>query len=584
MLAVKNSATARGLSLAVVISLLAAAVVMTAGLAVYFDARGRAAADERTAASFEFLKVELQLFTIAIDLADDAAASAVFGTDADLLTAERGLRFLELMGGLVALSRRDDTVGGLSLELETAISLESEVIFATGDTPDLSDVTVLNYYNRAIAVWSDFEPITRSLVGEDRIDLIVGSQALFETRRARRMGLRDHADMSGLLPLDPVFGYLAEADRFAGRDDLFGFRGQLRLGLRPLLEAAGVDAAVLSEQPVVDGFVALERNREERRHSPASDDLMVLAIHRIDDAFYGVLESEAAQLLDAAEGSRRVARFSLAFVLAIGAGFVALVRYMIRTSVRESDALASRERVISRQEEFIGLVSHELRTPITSILGYSEVLNGHLDDYSTDEVEEMIGIIVDQSHHVSALVDDLLTLFRADAGQLRLSLSDVSIRGVADEVLRMVPSTVSENVTVTYDVEAIVRADRSRVLQIIRNVVDNAGKYGGDEISIHVKADTERVVVRIGDNGPGIPEDEVERVFEPFGQVDEHGRQGSGLGLAIASRLADAMGGSLYYETQDAGALFVLELPAGDAGDTRPTVSMLTTDGSYQAQ
>jgi signal transduction histidine kinase len=564
-------------------SLLAAAVVMTAGLAVYFDARSRASDDEQTAASFEFLKVELQLFTIAVDLADDAAAAAVFGTEPVLVTSERGLRFLELMGGLDALSRREDTVGDLSSELETAISLESKVVFTAGDSPDLSDVSVLNYYNRAIAVWSDFEPITRSLVGEDRIDLIVGSQALFETRRVRRLALRDHAGVSGLLPLDPVFEYLAETDRFAGSEDPFGSRGQFRLGLRPLLEAAGVDAAVLTEQPVVDGFAALEVSREEQSHSPASDDLMVLAIRRIDDAFYAELDSEAKQLLGGAEGSRRVANVSLVFVLAIGAGLVALVRYMIRTSERESDALASRERVIGRQEEFIGLVSHELRTPITSILGYSEVLNGHLDEFPSEEIDEMIGIIADQSNHVSTLVDDLLTLFRADAGQLRLSVSDFSIRDVIDEVLLMVPPTVSENVTVTYDTYASARADRSRVFQIIRNVVDNAGKYGGDEISIHVTAESGGVVVRIGDDGPGIPEAEVERVFEPFGQLDEHGRQGSGLGLAIAARLADAMGGSLYYKGQHAGALFVLELPAGDVGDSRPTMPSLTTDGFYQA-
>jgi signal transduction histidine kinase len=567
----------------VVSSLLAAAVVMTAGFAVFFDARARAVENERTAASFEFLKAELQLFSFAVDLADDTAAATLFGTGPDMFTFESGRRFTSLMASLVVLARREDTVGTLSSQLQAAIALEQTNVVGTTDIADFSGAFVLDYYDTAISIWAEFEPITRSLVGDDRIDLVIGSQVLFETRRIRRASLRNQARNSGLSPADPVYTYLMGSDRLASADDPIGPRGQFQLGLRPLLEAAGVDTAVLGDRTVEQGFAAADISRKENLYTPERDELLVLAMQRIDGAFYAVLDTEASQLLLNAERSQRVANVALAFVLAVGIGLVALVRYMIRISTREGEALASRERVISRQEEFIGLVSHELRTPITSILGYSEVLNGHLDEFPSEEIDEMIGIIADQSNHVSTLVDDLLTLFRADAGQLRLSVSDFSIRDVIDEVLLMVPPTVSENVTVTYDIHASARADRSRVFQIIRNVVDNAGKYGGDEISIHAKAVATGVVVRIGDDGPGIPEAAVERVFEPFGQLDEHGRQGSGLGLAIAARLADAMGGSLHYESRHAGALFVLELRAGNAPDSRPTVSSLVADGFYRA-
>ena len=174
--------------------LLAAAIVMTAGLALYFDARGKAAKDDRIAASLEFMRLELQLFSSSLDFTDDIAAAAVFGSDPIVFTPERSLRWSGLVGGLVALAERGDTVGYLSLELVEAIAREA------GGLLEFSEDSVLEYYRTAIALWTEFEPPTRSLVGEDRIDLIVGSQALFTTRRIRRAALRGQAEVSGLPP------------------------------------------------------------------------------------------------------------------------------------------------------------------------------------------------------------------------------------------------------------------------------------------------------------------------------------------------------------------------------------------------
>lgn len=168
--------------------LLAAAMVTTAGLALYFDARGKAAKDDRMAASLEFMRFELQLFSGTLDVADKIAAAAVFGLDPVVFTPERALRWNRLVGGLDALSARGDAVGYLSLELVEDIAREA------GDLLDFSEDFVLDYYRTAVALWNEFEPLTRSLVGEDRIDLIVGSQALFTTRRIRRAALRNQAE------------------------------------------------------------------------------------------------------------------------------------------------------------------------------------------------------------------------------------------------------------------------------------------------------------------------------------------------------------------------------------------------------
>lgn len=173
--------------------------------------------------------------------------------------------------------------------------------------------------------------------------------------------------------------------------------------------------------------MAVDLSRERNVHTAERDRLIFLATAEIDEAFYEVLDNDRSRLLETAGGFRRAANMYLGFVLSVGLGLILLVRFMLRVSRREGDALAARELVISRQEEFIGLVSHELRTPITSILGYSQVLNGHLSEFSSEEVDEMIGTIADQADHVAGLVDDLLTLFRVDAGHLRLEIEEFCV-------------------------------------------------------------------------------------------------------------------------------------------------------------
>lgn len=218
------------------------------------------------------------------------------------------------------------------------------------------------------------------------------------------------------------------------------------------------------------------------------------------------------------------------------------------------------------KNDFVAMVSHELRTPLTSIAGFADTLVESWQDLPTEEVDEFLSIINRQAVYLGDLVEDVLVIPRLEANRLKLDpelfdLGDL-IRDVADMVF---PNGGRKSSLVSLPDGVRVVADRRRVHQIIRNLMDNAHKYGGDQIMVEGFVMGDQYLVIISDNGPGVPDEETRKVFENFEQVskgDARESSGIGLGLPIARRLSRAMGGDVWYERRfPTGSRFCYSLP-----------------------
>jgi two-component system phosphate regulon sensor histidine kinase PhoR len=223
------------------------------------------------------------------------------------------------------------------------------------------------------------------------------------------------------------------------------------------------------------------------------------------------------------------------------------------------------------RREFVANVSHELKTPITSIKGYVETLQeGALDD--KDNVQKFLDIVLKQSDHLNAIVDDLLSLSRIeqDAERGEVQFTDENLRHIIEAAMADYESKARERkikVIVSCGEEIVVKANSRLLEQAIGNLLDNAIKYSEPGKTIEVKAagDTDEVVIKVKDFGSGIAPEHLFRLFERFYRVDK-GRSrelgGTGLGLAIVKHIAQAHGGRVTVEsTVGKGSIFALHLP-----------------------
>lgn len=233
---------------------------------------------------------------------------------------------------------------------------------------------------------------------------------------------------------------------------------------------------------------------------------------------------------------------------------------------REREVIRLSEEAHTIKNDFVAMVSHELRTPLTSIAGFADTLVESWKDLPAEEVDEFLSIINRQAVYLGDLVEDVLVIPRLEANRLKLEaeLFDLGelIRDVADMVF---PNGGRKSSLVSLPDGVRVVADRRRVHQIIRNLMDNAHKYGGDQIMVEGFVMGDQYLVIISDNGPGVPDEETRKVFENFEQVskgDAREATGIGLGLPIARRLARAMGGDVWYERRfPTGSRFCYSLP-----------------------
>lgn len=237
-----------------------------------------------------------------------------------------------------------------------------------------------------------------------------------------------------------------------------------------------------------------------------------------------------------------------------------------RATLQARDAAENASR---SKSEFISNMSHELRTPLQSILGFSEL--GLMRLKENDKVAGMLHDIHSSGQRMLTLVNDLLDIAKIESSTHQVVYSDVDLRHLLDTVMRELEPQKLVN-HLTFDVKGleravVVHADVQRLHQAIRNVLANAIKFSPQGSKIELKLellDMARIGLTVMDNGCGIPEDELEKIFDPFVQssLTKDGSGGTGLGLAICRRILQAHGGSIYaYNRPEGGAAFHIELP-----------------------
>lgn len=220
------------------------------------------------------------------------------------------------------------------------------------------------------------------------------------------------------------------------------------------------------------------------------------------------------------------------------------------------------EDLVKSKDDFLGAVSHELRTPLTSVMGFADVLAESHRDLGGDELREFLARIAAEAQDMANIINDLLVAAQADSSELVIDVRSVD---VAEDIRAVVEGLhgVQPEVEIS-DVRAMVQADPMRLRQILRNLIVNADRYGGPAISVGVEPANDSLVVRVKDNGPGIPEDEWDAVFDPYRR--SHHRPGQpasvGLGLTVSRMLARRMEGDLTYHHDGDHSVFELTLPA----------------------
>jgi len=237
--------------------------------------------------------------------------------------------------------------------------------------------------------------------------------------------------------------------------------------------------------------------------------------------------------------------------------------------LRSLDAARSeREAALRKQREFVADASHELRTPLTSILANLELLQASLERPEQGEERAMIDSALRSSGRMSRLVGDLLLLARADAGRIgartRCDLAEIA----GNAAVEVAPTIGERELRIDNDLPLPLDGNPDELHRMVLNLLDNAARHtpSGSTIGLRLRRQGDDALVEVADDGPGVPADLREQIFERFvrgeGPADTATSGGSGLGLAIVSAVARSHGGSAEVgESASGGALFRVILP-----------------------
>lgn len=232
---------------------------------------------------------------------------------------------------------------------------------------------------------------------------------------------------------------------------------------------------------------------------------------------------------------------------------------------------ATAKRAIERmKEDFLSSVTHDLRTPVAAIKGFAETMlrSHHMEPATRDE---FTGIIRDESSRLEEMIEDLLDLRRMEDGRLDLALGTYNLRMLVDDVVRsMQPLLESHDLRVELDWQGpanrSLSGDAAKMSRALRNILGNSIKYSPYQSRIYIRGVEldDRVELEVADEGPGIPPDEIEHVFEKFFRGANHVRrtQGTGLGLAITKHIIESHGGVISARNSPKrGAIIRIVLP-----------------------
>lgn len=250
--------------------------------------------------------------------------------------------------------------------------------------------------------------------------------------------------------------------------------------------------------------------------------------------------------------------------------------YELREKVQAlKDANIQLQRTQEEHERFVAMVAHEMRGPLNPIINYAQLAKR--PGIAHEAIEHYTDIIVEHAYRLNRLVDDLQTATRLSTGQFTLRRERCDVTAAVAELVDNFTATVRDRrFSLECSPEPVyAEVDRDRVMQAVRNLVDNAVKYSAEQgaVEVSVRQDAEHVSIGVRDYGAGIPEEEMQRIFEAFTRLNKDADvSGSGLGLYITRGIVAAHGGELTVQNANGsdrvrGAIFTIILPLYATGE-----------------
>lgn len=223
------------------------------------------------------------------------------------------------------------------------------------------------------------------------------------------------------------------------------------------------------------------------------------------------------------------------------------------------------------KSDFLAVVSHELRTPLTAVLGYADILDGGIGGPLTEQQRQHVGRIRDSGRHLLDLIEEILTYARAESGRDHPQARELALTSLLQDCASMLDQrALSRGLRLERRLppgDPRIHTDPRMLRQIVINLLTNAVKFTEEgSVILSAQVDDDVVTVRVEDTGIGIPSDQLERIFEPFRQVDDvltRATPGSGLGLAVVRKLSRLLGGDVTVESSPGeGSDFTVRIPA----------------------
>jgi len=288
-----------------------------------------------------------------------------------------------------------------------------------------------------------------------------------------------------------------------------------------------------------------------------------------------------------AGGRRHFGDSSLRFGRALG-DLASVALHRAEALDREQRARSEAESAVRTRDAVVSIVSHDLRNPLMAILGSAELLLEMIHDDAQGTLRPQLEALKHAASTMDRLVRDLLDVTRLESGPLPVTRRPLSIIEVVREVVGMFqPAVRSRRVAVTCDTPKdvpLLLGDRDRLGQALSNLIGNAVKFTPEGGVVHVAVEVQPAAIRVSvhDTGPGIPQDQLGRLFDRFWQASREDSRGLGLGLTIVKAIVEAHGGSVAVEsTVKKGSTFSITLPRSDV-ETGPRPAARATPPSME--
>jgi signal transduction histidine kinase/ActR/RegA family two-component response regulator len=397
------------------------------------------------------------------------------------------------------------------------------------------------------------------------------------------------ADGGSVMEFDPVTETFSVRAAYGSSDRLLARLREVEIRRDSTL----VGQAAIDGQPLEVADLAAVSPRDPHLEALFSDgwrSVLAVPVHRHDDLVGAlVIRRRAPGLFDP----------SLRDLLQTFAGQSGLAIVNARL-YGELDSQRRELEVASRHKsEFLASMSHELRTPLNAVIGFSEVLMDRMFGELNERQDEYVRDIWSSGRHLLELLNEILDLSKVEAGEMLLEPSSFSIPTALESALSMVRErAVVHGIALDLDLGPgvdTVEADELRFKQVVLNLVSNAVKFtpDGGRVLVSARREGRDLTVAVTDSGPGIPEDDRERIFESFQQGGRGApkEEGTGLGLTLSRRIVQLFGGRLWLESEEgSGSTFTFTLPVypvvaadgsvtrADRDDSRPTILLVEDD------